>query len=156
MKTKRLTLESFKSVVKKIIKEEMNPNDKKFHRENVINLDGEPIKLIVTNLRTNENQNIQGTINHINDFEGSFSPSGFWLNPEKKGMYVMYDRDRKRWVNGNSNAYIEINGASPNDTFLLDKIKETIPEYNARWSSSDLIQKYSNMPQLEESKKRRR
>jgi hypothetical protein len=156
MKTKRLTLESFKSVVKRIIKEEMNPNDKKFHRENVINLDGEPIKLIVTNLRTNENQNIQGTINHINDFEGSFSPSGFWLNPEKKGMYVMYDRDRKRWVNGNSNAYIEINGASPNDTFLLDKIKETIPEYNARWSSSDLIQKYSNMPQLEESKKRRR
>jgi hypothetical protein len=156
MKTKKLTLESFKSVVKKIIKEEMNPNDKKFHRENVINLDGEPIRLIVTNLRTNENQNIQGTINHINDFEGGFSPSGFWLNPEKKGIYVMYDRDNKRWINGNSNAYIEIKGASPKDTFLLDKIKETIPEYNARWSSSDLIQKYSNIPQLEESKKRRR
>jgi len=159
MKTKRLTLESFKSLVKKIIKEEMNQDDKKFHRENVMNLDGDPIRLIVTNLRTNENQNIQGTINHINDFEGSFSPSGFWLNPERKGMYVMYDTNSKKWIDGNSHAYIEIKGASAKDTFLLDKIKETIPEYNSQRNPSnldDLGDRYSNIPQLEESKKRRR
>lgn len=161
MKTKRLTLESFKSLVKKIIKEEssklmeMNQDDKKFHRELVMNLDGDPISLKVTHLETNETEIIEGTINHINDYEGSFSPSGFWLNPEQKGMYVMYDTNSKKWIDGNSNSNIEIKGASPKDTFLLDKIKETIPEYNARWNSSNLIKKYSNMPQLEESKKRR-
>jgi hypothetical protein len=158
MKSKIVTLESFKSLVKRIIKEEMNQDDKKFHRENVMNLDGDPIRLIVTNLKTNETKIIEGTINHINDYDGnysSFSPGGFWLNPDKKGMFVMFDEDNQKWVDGNSHSNIKIEGASPKDTFLLNKIKETIPEYNARWNSCNLIKRYSNRPQLEESKKRK-
>jgi hypothetical protein len=158
MKTKRLTLESFKSLVKKIIKEEMNQDDKKFHRENVMNLDGDPIRLIVTDLKTNETENIEGTINHINDYDGTYhdsNPVGFWLNPDRKGMFVMFDEMNETWVDGKIHRNIKIEGETAKDTFLLNKIKETKPEYNGRLNSHNLIKRYSNMPQLEESKKRR-
>ena len=148
MKTKRLTLESFKSIVKRIIKEEMNQNDERFHRENVIDLIGQPIRLVVTNLRTNESKNIEGTINNINDYEGQYSPSGFWLNPQKTGMYVMYNDFKQdsrygKWVDGNSHASIEIKGATSKDKYILERIKNNAPDY-------------SNVSQLEESKKRRK
>jgi len=155
MKTKRLTLESFKAVVKRMIKEEMNQDDKKFKRENVMNLNGDPIHLIVK-YKDGTEKEISGTVNDINNFEGGFSPGGFWLNPGQRGMYVMYDRDNNKWIDGNTTGSMRIEGATANDTYILNKIKETIPEFNARWSSSDLIQKYSNTSQLEESKKRRR
>jgi hypothetical protein len=155
MKTKRLTLESFKSSVKKIIKEEPEDDDKKFKRELVMNLDGNPISLKVTHLKTNETEIIKGTINHINDFDGTyydFSPSGFWLNPDRKGMFVMFDEDNQKWVDGKIHRNIKIEGETANDTFLLDKIKETKPESEGRWNRDNLNKRYSNMPQLESFK----
>lgn len=155
MQTKRLTLESFKTLVKRIIKEEMNQNDdKKFKREMVKDLNGEPINLIVK-YRDGTEKKISGTVNDINNFEGGFSPSGFWLNPQQKGMYVMYDKDFNKWIDGNTTGSMEIRGATANDTYILNRIKETIPEFSALWNQKNLIQKYSDMPRLEESKKRK-
>jgi hypothetical protein len=92
-------------------------------------LKGKTINLI-KKFGSQEEEDKKGVIGTIDDFDetGKKDPglSGFWLlNPSngKKMGYVMWDKKRKEFVEGNSSWHYTYKGKSSADQAMLDKFK---------------------------------